>query len=1713
MKSGEFAICKGGIEKFTRNWKLFTEGSLADIDWSNVFAAGGSVLSCLLPIPEEYNVSPRKIREYYHDKMYGSSDIDLFIYGLDEKAAMEKMLNIYDAVSNSVPWEVICIRSKNCITIISQYPYRHIQIVLRLYKSPSEILTGFDIDCCCVGFDGKDVWALPRAHRAITKQCNFVDLSRRSPSYEMRLAKYSDRGFEIKVQNLDRKRIDPTIYERSFEKLHGLARLLVLEKLNTPDERFGYAEKKRERSLRPNHPKAGTYASRTWQRRSNIGSSRFENSDYETDMVLNSAWYSKNKDRNLHRHPCFFGTMEQIFHDCCGTCPEPTTEEEKILQKEEDEVFIRGEISFIADDPGRQKIGSFHPLDDDDWAVEAYISPAREDLCSASAKGDLEIVKRLQTDNIDINARDYLGRTPLQLAVLGNHIELVGLLLEYGAKITARMIDGKTVIHLASQFGYLEILKLLFRKSDQNKNESEEQKYQKSLKEVEESFQNVNKDQDEDDDGSDESLEVIDKMEIDENLPPPKDKVNYGAKTASNQETNEEELENEDIIDINIESWDHSMAALDYAILFGQLEVVKYLINLGANVRRYIKIEKVPNVPSYYSINISKIYYPLSLCMLLINEKIGLQIATLLLENGAMVSQIDPKASRVINSLNSKYETPFLIAVQNGNKEIVELLLKNGAHAHITLEDCQDYSKRYNKSDGKVIYKTIKQPVTLSLENGLYKILIESGADINSLIFQEYRYSVINFENMTIRDKIESLIEEAQKRLSDYELKLDLKSNKGTTIIDNKDIINKYLEDLLVQERHKTNLNSYRSYLLKKLNVNDLYNFVQGTLPQYLSLINNNQIAVDTSTVHSVDQIKLEINKYEQLLIKYQECREYLLEKDAKRYKTIKFEEEKIISQKLIFQHQQELDNLSVLKSQAKTVDEKAKIIQQKKKNKEAPEQSTSTNISSVPSASSISPVIPINFDELLYEFEFLKFVKAFGHNIRVSDALKPDYIKLYQAIYDDNFEIVENLSKRVIIAVKDRNNITPFLWAVILGRNKIAITLLKIATAQYRPLPSDDDERDDKIKEEKEAFKKQMSSLVTLTIPSDNESSKFIKFKTQINVSGLELLLTLTKFDKTELFPKAFIKNHSSCDLDALKFATIKNNIELVKNILEWAKNYKITKDDNYMTADEKDGGLVTYLLRGNNYASYTLSSYSDKASIMEYAILFGHLDLLDLFIEFGVGGNNFAIFDIDDKKDGIIEIEKPKWYQGLDVDGSKKKSWVVHYMPNSHENFVQPSFLFYASFYGSIKSIEYFLSERPIKALEKFAKKKDNRKDNRLKVLSKEEDIKKVGRKIFGFFLFRNETPFHWAVQGNRPKALISLAESYKKLQEFNQQGLESLLDKKSIKDGMTALILAVKLQNTECLKILIELGADPGIVDDFGFTIAHYASCDGETSILKLLYQMLEPSTYLRMIEHGNKSFGHTPISYAIMKGWKDVLVLFIQQITQLTSTLNIRNNIYSYDFESNSYLHLSIKEGFIDLVKILLEWEKVFNEVQEPGDSMLIVEEAKKEKKGRNYLYSENVFGQISIEMAMQMILLNICQEQDLFIEENFKFDEFDEINRDRQVIENIFNKNEILKATTMTENIKEYYILKTNKQKVQEINYRRRVLNFIKEFYLQNQQEITKNGRKPIRNLIGFKAVDTYTNNCMKTMKSMKSRKYNLQNPNKDKLHIWLAQIY
>jgi len=107
-----------------------------------------------------------------------------------------------------------------------------VQIVLRLYESPAEVLLGFDCDCCCLGFDGTAVWALPRAIRALQYGTNVLNPLHAWPnkaSYEFRLVKYAIRGFSVSVPGLETINVDVAkIMNTPLSQLHGFARLIRL---------------------------------------------------------------------------------------------------------------------------------------------------------------------------------------------------------------------------------------------------------------------------------------------------------------------------------------------------------------------------------------------------------------------------------------------------------------------------------------------------------------------------------------------------------------------------------------------------------------------------------------------------------------------------------------------------------------------------------------------------------------------------------------------------------------------------------------------------------------------------------------------------------------------------------------------------------------------------------------------------------------------------------------------------------------------------------------------------------------------------------------------------------------------------------------------------------------------------------------------------------------------------------------------------------------------------------------------------------------------------------------------------------------------------------------------------------------------------------------------------------------------------------------------
>ncbi|KAG9037698.1 hypothetical protein FRB95_004544 [Tulasnella sp. JGI-2019a] len=791
-KDGEIAMAQT-FEDFKARWAIFSEGALSQlVDWTGVIAAGGSVLACLAPLPDRVveQGSKRAIRKYYHSEAYPASDIDLFLYDMTPEQAEEKCKAIFAAVRDSVPWEVTSVRTKNAVSIHCQYPYRSIQIVLRLYQSPAEVLAGFDVDSSCVAFNGNRVLATPRAIMALTTQTNQVAMDRRSPSYEVRLAKYAQRGFEIHVPELRRADVDPTIFERALSRVPGLARLLVLEKLSTQVARDKFLGVRGTMRGRPAITSTRSYRERRRDRRRDhrlkgdlkaeaefgglqmndydiafhipygpgIDVTKIEKMVYQTDLGMNSTFNPKNKGRTLHRHPASFGTMEEAIEDCCGHCPTPETEEEKETFATESEQFITGRIAFIQVDPGRQSItGSFHPIDEGEWSEQAYIRPVTR-LFTSIAAHDRAAVADFTKKNADsINWRDHVGRTALQFAILCSAHDICKDLIQAGSRMTARVVDGRTSLHLACQLPDMEdVVTAMLAKSGQTRKEVEEQEKAKTPAEGEKVSRNIEEGEKVQDSSED---DWTDQEEHEENQDYAEAKKKVGPVTES-QPMDDDVLEDTtqpDILDVNAPDWDQSLTPLGYAILSGSLPMVKILVEAGADC-------KTPQKAKGHGVTT---FHPLTLTALAKDESIASQIAAHLVDAGGATSaaadedaitvfhrlvsynrvetvttllRIDSgakTASRFLATSWAKAVSPVTTPFANGSRAMVAVLIAYGGCRVHTDRETFDRSvaanpavHSYLKHDNAFVQNTL-QPLEASLRshNDLYRLVIALEPD------------------------------------------------------------------------------------------------------------------------------------------------------------------------------------------------------------------------------------------------------------------------------------------------------------------------------------------------------------------------------------------------------------------------------------------------------------------------------------------------------------------------------------------------------------------------------------------------------------------------------------------------------------------------------------------------------------------------------------------------------------------------------------------------------------------------------------------------------------------------------------------------------------------------------------------------------------------------------------------------------------------------
>ena len=669
------------------------------MNWDNVLAAGGAVAGCLAPLPDEVlNVQgfgPQRMRrrKYFHDEFLPGSDVDLFLYGLNEDEARKKLVEIFDAVQAASPFQVRAFRSTHAITLVSQYPFRHVQIVLRMYSTPSEVLMGFDVDSCAAGYDGSNVIVPPRTAMAIMTQSNTVDMSRRSPSYEMRLAKYANRGFEVIVPSLDRDRVDPFVFEKRFDQAKGLSRLLLLEKLRTPEERLRYRIERQMKSKGASNWRLISRLQQLERDRWNLNREEggegvplhnaSEISDYSTiflpwgpnwnaekierqmrkkDRIMNTVEIKRNgevsKSRRSYKiHVCAVGTMDEVIADPFPSDP-PIPDD---LPSETLEMLVRGEVSWLVDNPGRQQIGSFHPITDEDWNEGAYFTVGAEKLTKAAVTNDVDSIETLfkEEDGNDhesikrfLASKDFLGRSSLHLAALSGSVEACQKLLEHpavdGEYLQARLPDGRMALHIAAIKGNTNIAGLILAK----------------------------------------------RQALAESMVQSTDEIDYDVLF--------------EVLDIDAADWENKLNPLQYAIALGQVEMVQLLIKYNSDVRK-VAVHKDTN-KSFSALALLTEYA--TVC-----GKVGISnvkpILELLLDAGASFTQVDSAnmtcwhhlamisdhlewnalpmflevaKGRVpdlkflaLDTIDTAGQTPLYIATLFGNSKSVEHLLSSGA--------------------------------------------------------------------------------------------------------------------------------------------------------------------------------------------------------------------------------------------------------------------------------------------------------------------------------------------------------------------------------------------------------------------------------------------------------------------------------------------------------------------------------------------------------------------------------------------------------------------------------------------------------------------------------------------------------------------------------------------------------------------------------------------------------------------------------------------------------------------------------------------------------------------------------------------------------------------------------------------------------------------------------------------------------------------------
>lgn len=214
-------------EEFLR--RLREVSPLADFDFegNRMCLAGGAVCGLVMRPPQGPGADP---------SLNNFHDFDLFLVGheSDESAtaaiaALERYL--HDRWCTPRSHKLQSFRTQGCVTFrYDDWPEKSsevlVQVILRRYATKAEVIHGFDLGSSAMLWDGKRVLLTALGALAAERGANVLNLKARRASYEHRLTRYFERGFEIVLPDLDSKALRALRGRLPYLNLFGLKRPL-----------------------------------------------------------------------------------------------------------------------------------------------------------------------------------------------------------------------------------------------------------------------------------------------------------------------------------------------------------------------------------------------------------------------------------------------------------------------------------------------------------------------------------------------------------------------------------------------------------------------------------------------------------------------------------------------------------------------------------------------------------------------------------------------------------------------------------------------------------------------------------------------------------------------------------------------------------------------------------------------------------------------------------------------------------------------------------------------------------------------------------------------------------------------------------------------------------------------------------------------------------------------------------------------------------------------------------------------------------------------------------------------------------------------------------------------------------------------------------------------------------------------------------------------